>query len=39
MIIFRCSDCAEKEPHPLALCDDDAKRLWDESVQLVGLTV
>lgn len=31
------SDCAEKQPHPRALCDDDARRLWDTSLQLVGL--
>ncbi|XP_047469691.1 retinol dehydrogenase 13-like isoform X3 [Penaeus chinensis] len=31
------SDCAEKTPHPNGLSDEDAKRLWDTSVQLVGL--
>ncbi|KAG7154554.1 retinol dehydrogenase 11-like [Homarus americanus] len=31
------SDCAEKQPHPLRVCDDDARRLWDTSLQLVGL--
>lgn len=33
------SDCAEKQPHPLALRDDEARRLWDVSIQLVGLNV
>ncbi|XP_045135874.1 retinol dehydrogenase 11-like isoform X1 [Portunus trituberculatus] len=33
------SDCAEKQPHQLALCDDDARRLWDVSSELVGLGV
>lgn len=32
------SDCAEKEPAPEAKDDEMAKRLWDESAQLVGLT-
>ncbi|KAK3860412.1 hypothetical protein Pcinc_033532 [Petrolisthes cinctipes] len=31
------SDCAEKEPHPRGICDEDARRLWDTSLQLVEL--
>lgn len=31
------SDCAEKCPHPNALSDEDAERLWKMSLQLVGL--
>ncbi|XP_063606922.1 retinol dehydrogenase 13-like [Penaeus indicus] len=31
------SDCAEKRPHPNGVSDEDAKRLWDTSLQLVGL--
>ncbi|XP_068248495.1 retinol dehydrogenase 13-like isoform X3 [Palaemon carinicauda] len=31
------SDCAEKKPHPRGECDDDAHRLWDTSLRLVGL--
>ncbi|KAG0711166.1 Retinol dehydrogenase 13 [Chionoecetes opilio] len=33
------SDCAEKPPHRAALSDEDARRLWDASTQLVGLAV
>ncbi|KAK3572368.1 hypothetical protein QTP86_032600, partial [Hemibagrus guttatus] len=32
------SDCAEKEPGPEAKDDELARRLWDESARLVGLT-
>ncbi|XP_045593373.1 retinol dehydrogenase 11 isoform X2 [Procambarus clarkii] len=31
------SDCSEKQPYPHAVSDADAKRLWDTSIQLVGL--
>ncbi|XP_062847339.1 retinol dehydrogenase 13 [Trichomycterus rosablanca] len=32
------SDCAEKEPAPEAKDDEVARRLWEESARLVGLT-
>jgi len=32
------SDCAEKQPRPQAESMEDAKRLWEESERLTGLT-
>lgn len=37
-VCLHYSDCAEKEPGPEAKDDELARRLWDESARLVGLT-
>ena len=31
------SDCAIKEPHQRVYTDEDCKKLWDYSTELVGL--
>ena len=31
------SDCAIKEPHKRVYNDEDCKKLWDYSTELVGL--
>lgn len=34
---FFCSDCMPTEPSKAVQSDEDAKKLWDMSIQLVGL--